>query len=97
MPSSSLPSKTATIFPGSTLTRSAIPAGGLGVATYIVLGIVGIVPGIGHYLPTSLGTPARGLALGQSEIDILGPAIVSVVLIGGAVILARLAFRRQEV
>ena len=51
-------------FLGSTLTRSSLAAAGLGVAAFIVLGILSIVPTLGHYLPTGLGEPARGLALG---------------------------------
>src|SRR5258706_16159042 len=49
-------------FVGSTLTRSALPAAGLGVAAFIVLGILGILPAIGRYLPTGLRAPARSLA-----------------------------------
>jgi ABC-2 type transport system permease protein len=43
------------------------------VAAFIVIGIIGIVPAIGRYLPTGLGEPARGLALGQAGVDVLGP------------------------
>jgi ABC-2 type transport system permease protein len=83
-------------FVGSTLTRSAMAAAGLGVAAFIGLGILGIVPAIGRYLPAGLGAPARSLALGQTGVDVLGPTIASVVLIGTLVGLAWLAFRRQE-
>lgn len=83
-------------FLGSTLTRSALAAAGLGVAAFIVLGILGIVPAIGHYLPTGLGEPARGLALGQSGVDVLGPMTATVALIAGLMGVAWLAFRRQE-
>jgi ABC-2 type transport system permease protein len=83
-------------FLGSTLTRSALAAAGLGVAAFIVLGILGIVPAIGHYLPTGLGPPARGLALGQAGVDAVGPASATVVLIAGLLGIAWLAFRRQE-
>jgi ABC-2 type transport system permease protein len=83
-------------FLGSTLTRSALAAAGLGVAAFIVLGILGIVPAIGRYLPTGLGTPARALALGQPGVDALGPTVATVVLVAGLVALAWLAFRRQE-
>ena len=83
-------------FLGSTLTRSSLAAAGLGVAAFIGLGLLGIVPAIGRYLPTGLGAPARDLALGQSGVDVLGPTIASIVLIGALVVLAWLAFRRQE-
>jgi len=83
-------------FLGSTLTRSALAAAGLGVAAFVVLGIIGIVPAIGPYLPTGLGAPARALALGLPGADVLGPTIASVVLVAGLLVVAGLAFRRQE-
>ena len=83
-------------FVGSTLTRSALAAAGLGVAAFIVLGILGIVPAIGRYLPSGLGAPARSLALGRSGVEVLGPTLASVILVGALVGLAGLAFRRQE-
>jgi ABC-2 type transport system permease protein len=83
-------------FLGSTLTRSSVAAAGLGIAAFIVLGILSIVPTLGRYLPTGLGEPARGLALGEAGVDVLGPTLASVVLIGGLASIAWLAFRRQE-
>ena len=83
-------------FVGSTLTRSALAAAGLGVAALIVLGIASIIPAVGHYLPNGLGPAAHGLALGQANVDVVGPTIASALLIVGLVTLAYLAFRRQE-
>jgi ABC-2 type transport system permease protein len=83
-------------FLGSTLTRSALAAAGLGVAAFIVLETLSIVPAIGRYLPTGLGAPARALALGQGNVDILGPMTASIGLVAGLVVVAWLAFRRQE-
>ena len=83
-------------FLGSTLTRSALAAAGLGVVAFIALGILGIIPAIGRYLPTGLGTPARALAIGQPGVDALGPTIATVLLVAGLLAVAWLAFRRQE-
>jgi ABC-2 type transport system permease protein len=83
-------------FLGSTLTRSALAAAGLGVAAFIVLGILSIVPAVGRYMPTGLGAPARGLALGQAGVDALGPTVATLGLIAGLLVVAWLAFRRQE-
>ncbi len=83
-------------FLGSTLTRSSLAAAGLGVAAFIVLGILSIVPTLGHYLPTGLGEPARGLALGLPGVDVLGPTAAAIVLIGALVGVAWLVFRREE-
>ena len=83
-------------FVGSTLTRSALAAAGVGVAAFIAIGILGIVPAIGRYLPTGLGEPARGLALGQADVDALGPTIAAAMLIAALVSVAWLSFRRQE-
>lgn len=83
-------------FVGSTLTRSALAAAGLGIAAFIVVGILGIVPAIAPYLPTGLGAPARALALGQSGADVFGPTVAAIVLIGALFWIAWLSFRRQE-
>jgi ABC-2 type transport system permease protein len=83
-------------FLGSTLTRSSLAAAGLGVAAFIVLGILSIVPTLGTYLPTGLGEPARALALGLPGADALGPTVASVVLVGALAGISWLAFRRQE-
>ena len=83
-------------FLGSTLTRSALAAAGLGVASFIALGIVGIVPAIGRYLPTGLFEPARGLALGQTGVDAFGPTVATLAFIAALVGVAWLSFRRQE-
>jgi ABC-2 type transport system permease protein len=83
-------------FVGSTLTRSSLAAAGLGIVAFIVVGILGVLPTVGRFLPTGLGGPARALALGIAGPDALGPTVATIVLIGGASLLAWLAFRRQE-
>ncbi len=82
-------------FLGSTLTRSAVAAAGLGVAAFIVIGLLGIVPGIARLLPTGLGAPARALALGGGAVDLV-PFVATVALVAGLVMASWLAFRRQE-
>jgi ABC-2 type transport system permease protein len=91
-----LVSYAAITFLGSTLTRSALAAAGLGVAAFFVLGILGIMPTIGRYLPTGLGAPARSLALGLPGYDVFGPTATSIALIGVVVGIAWAGFRRQE-
>ena len=81
---------------GSTLTRSAVAAAGIGLVAFVVIGIVSVVPGVGPYLPTGLGAPARALALGLSGADALGPTVAAVVLIVALVAISWLAFRDQE-
>lgn len=83
-------------FVGSTLTRSALAAAGLGIAAFIVVGILGIVPAIAPYLPTGLGAPARALALGQSGTDVFAPTVAAIVLVAALFWIAWLSFRRQE-
>ena len=83
-------------FLGSTLTRSALAAAGLGIVAFIVVGILGVLPNVGRFLPTGLGAPARALALGQAGPDVVGPMVATVGLIGVVTIVAWLAFRRQE-
>jgi ABC-2 type transport system permease protein len=83
-------------FLGSTLTRSALAAAGIGVAAFVVIGILSAFPSIAPYLPVGLGAPARALALGQPVDDLLRPVLANVALIAAAVGLSWLAFRRQE-
>jgi ABC-2 type transport system permease protein len=71
-------------FVGSTLTRSALAAAGLGVAAFVVIGILGIVPTIARFLPTGLGSAARSLALGQPGGDVVVPTVASIFLIGAS-------------
>jgi ABC-2 type transport system permease protein len=83
-------------FVGSTLTRSSLAAAGLGIVAFIVVGILGVLPGVGRFLPTGIGGPARSLALGIPGPDPVGPTVATLVLIGVAALVAWLAFRRQE-
>jgi ABC-2 type transport system permease protein len=91
-----LVSYAAITFVGSALTRSALAAAGLGVAAFIALGILGVIPAVARFLPTGLGAPARALALGQPGVDVVGPTIATLSLIAGLVVVAWLAFRHQE-
>ena len=83
-------------FLGSTLTRSALAAAGLGVVAFVVIGILSAFPSIAPYLPVGLGAPAHALALGQPPGDLLGPIAANVGLILAAAALSWLSFRRQE-
>ncbi len=83
-------------FLGSTLTRSAVAAAGLGVAAFIVLGILSVLPNVGPYLPTGLGTPAMDLAIGRSGEPIVGPIVAVLAFVAVMAGLSWLAFRRQE-
>jgi ABC-2 type transport system permease protein len=83
-------------FVGSTLTRSSLAAAGLGIVAFIVVGILGVVPNVGRFLPTGLGGPGRALALGIPGPDPVVPVVATIVLIGAAGLAAWLAFRRQE-
>jgi hypothetical protein len=52
-------------FLGSTLTRSALAAAGIGIAALVLVATVSALPEIGRYTPGGLAAPARALALGQ--------------------------------
>jgi ABC-2 type transport system permease protein len=80
----------------STLTRSALAAAGIGFVALIAIGILGIVPAIAPWLPTGLAGAAGALWLGESAPDAWKPIVGTVALIAASVVLAWLAFRRQE-
>jgi ABC-2 type transport system permease protein len=86
----------AVTFLGSVLTRSSLAAAGLGIAAFIVLGILGAFPTIGRFVPTGLSAPARALALGTSGPDPWTPVAATLVLIVASGLAAWLAFREQE-
>jgi ABC-2 type transport system permease protein len=81
---------------GSTLTRSAIAAAGIGLVAMIVIGIVAALPTVGPYMPMSLGTVAMDLCLGRDPGDVLGPILLNVALVPALFGLTWVAFRRQE-
>jgi ABC-2 type transport system permease protein len=81
---------------GSTVTRSAIAAAGIGLVGLLVFGIVGALPVIGPYMPSSLGTPARAILLGNDPGFFLGPLVFNLALVPVLFIATWLAFRRQE-
>jgi ABC-2 type transport system permease protein len=81
---------------GSTVTRSAIAAAGIGFVAFLVLGLVGALPVVGPYMPPSLGTPASALVLGNDPGFILGPILFNLALVPVLFGATWLAFRRQE-
>jgi ABC-2 type transport system permease protein len=83
-------------FLGSTLTRSALAAAGIGVAAFIAIGVLSVFPAVAPYLPVGLGAPARALALGMPPGDLAGPIAANVALVLAMVGLSWLSFRHQE-
>jgi hypothetical protein len=81
---------------GSTLTRSAIAAAGVGLVAMIGFGILGALPVVGPYMPSSLGGPALDLMLGHDPGQILGPVLFNLALVPALFGIAWLFFRRQE-
>lgn len=81
---------------GSTLTRSAIAAAGIGMVALLVFGILAELPVIGNYMPTALGKIASDLVMGKDPGFILGPLLFNFALVPVIFGLTWLAFRRQE-
>ncbi len=86
----------AVTFLASVVTRSALVAGGVGFAAFVVAGIVAALPRVGPYTPGGLSAPAVDLALGLPGGNLAGPILVNLVLIVLALCAAGVAFRRQE-
>jgi ABC-2 type transport system permease protein len=80
----------------STVVNSAVAAGAIGIAIWISLGLVSVIPKVGEYLPTALFTPARELSLNLPVTTLAFPLLVSLALICGALGAAWLSFRQQE-
>jgi ABC-2 type transport system permease protein len=81
---------------GSTITRSAIAAAGIGLVLLVVMGIVGALPVVGPYMPSSLSEPARAIGLGQDPGWLIGPLAFNIVLVPVLFTVTWLVFRRQE-
>ena len=83
-------------FLASVATRSALVAGGVGFAAFLVVGILSALPTIGASMPTSLWGAADLLALGQVPDPLAGPVLVNLGIVLAAVGLAWWSFRGQE-
>ena len=80
---------------GSTIARSQVMAGGLGLGAIFVVAILGALPRLGEYMPTALLEWARVLMVGTGE-----PAWGAVAIsLGGIIVclgIALVVFERQE-
>jgi ABC-2 type transport system permease protein len=81
---------------GSTLTRSAIAAAGIGLVALLVLGIVAELPVVGDFVPTALGKIASDLVLAKDPGFVLGPLLFNFALVPVLFGITWLVFRRQE-
>ena len=86
----------AVTFLASTIAPSAVVAAGVGFAWLIAAGILGAIPGLGAWFPAALAGPVRSLAIGTSVGNMAQPVAGSLAIICGALLVAWLAFRRQE-
>jgi len=83
-------------FVGSTVASSPLPAAGIGLAAWVVVSILGVVPNVGQYTPAGLNDPAAALALGTQPQHLAVSVLANVAILAALVALAWLAFRRQE-
>jgi len=79
----------------STLTKSQVLAGGLAMGIWMMLSLLGALPGIGDYMPRQVvgWAAALGTGTGQTHWPALG---VSLGLIIGGLAVACLIFNKQE-
>jgi len=84
-------------FLGSTLTRSAMAGAGIGFVALVVTGVIGGLPVIGRYMPTSLVGPAANLGAGlPAGVDLPGPVLATMGWVVVPFVVAWLSFRGQE-
>ncbi|MDP9468586.1 MAG: ABC transporter permease [Chloroflexota bacterium] len=83
-------------FLGSVLARSSVAAAAIGVGGLLVVALISALPTIGAYTPGGLSGPARALALGTDAGGVIGPVLVNLGLVAALLLVAWLAFRRQE-
>ena len=80
----------------SVVARSALVAGGIGIAALLATGILSALPVVGPYLPTSLWGLADQLAIGSVPDQLLGPVLANVTVVVVLVAASSAAFARQE-
>ena len=80
---------------GSTVARSQVVAGGLGLGAVFVVAILGALPCVGDCMPTALLVWARALMAGAGEAA-WGAAAVSLGGVAICLVAALLTFERQE-
>jgi ABC-2 type transport system permease protein len=83
-------------FLGSTVTSSAVAGAGFGFVALIVIGLVGALPGVGAWMPTSLLGAATNVAVGLPTQDLAQGVVGCVLIIGASFALAWWSFSRQE-
>ncbi len=83
-------------FAASVVARSALVAGGIGLAVFLVTGFLSVVPAFARYLPTGLWGISEELAIGHMPDLLVGPVAVGLAIIAIALGLSWLTFRRQE-
>jgi ABC-2 type transport system permease protein len=81
---------------GSTLTRSAVAAAGIGFVAFLVLGILASIPVIAPWSPMGLLGPAQDLALGRDAGNFYAPLAFNIALVPVLFGATWLVFRRQE-
>jgi ABC-2 type transport system permease protein len=80
----------------STLTRSAIAAGGLGLVAFLVLGILVAIPPLAIWTPIGLLPEISKLALSEPTGNFAVPLAFNVAIVPLLLTVAWLGFRRQE-
>jgi ABC-2 type transport system permease protein len=83
-------------FLGSTVANSQLPAVGIGLAAWVIISLVGIVPRAQQFTPAGLLDPASALAQGKAPEHLAASLLGNAAICAVAVTLAWLAFRRQE-
>jgi ABC-2 type transport system permease protein len=83
-------------FLGSTLVRSQLAAVGIGLAAWVLISLVGIIPRAAQFTPAGLLEPASALALGTAPDHLLLSVLANIAICVALALVAWLAFRRQE-
>ncbi len=82
---------------GSALVRSTVAAGGIGIAAFAALAVVGAFPALARFTPAGLTEPARALALGQATSHLGTALVANVIIILASVALAWQVIERKEI
>jgi len=84
-------------FAASAVTGSAVAAGGVGVGTLVLFGVLSVLPTVGAYTPAGAVSRAVEVVAGTEPGALAGPLLVQLAVIVAAFAVAYAAFRRQEI
>ncbi len=82
---------------GSVVTPTVAASAGVGLGGYVLLALLGALPGIGRYTPAGLGSAVVDLTLGRDTPHLAGSVVATALITVALFVAAERIFARQEI